>query len=371
MSTNKRVLFVDDEQNILDSFTRGLRKRFDVTTANGAEAAIDILRDHPSFAVMVSDHKMPKMTGVELLTQARTLVPDTVRIMLTGHADVEASIAAVNEGAVFRFLTKPCDAQTLVRAIDAGIEQHRLLTAERELIRGTLSGAVNVMSEILSLTNPGAFGRAERIKPLLRKVGEKLSRKDVWKLELAGMLCQIGCVTLPDDVVRKKMSGTPLSAEEKSLYDMHPSVGFDLLGNIPRLGEVAEIVRFQEASLADFPKMPFGARLLKILLDIDSITHIGKSTAEAFSTLRMREGVYDQKLVTAVEALLHEAGPRKTEDVYLEELAIGMVLAENIVADSGAMLAVEGQEVSAATIARLRNFAKAFGLNEPFRVFSS
>ena len=162
-----RVLCVDDEPNVLAGLRRCLRGHFAVTTAVGGAAGLDALRAEGRFAVVVSDLRMPGMDGVAFLSQVRALAPDTVRVLLTGQADLEAAIASVNEGHIFRFLMKPCAPTQLLAAVDAAAEQHRLLTAERELLEQTLHGSIKALTEALALANPTSFGRATRLKQLV------------------------------------------------------------------------------------------------------------------------------------------------------------------------------------------------------------
>jgi DNA-binding NtrC family response regulator len=124
-----------------NGFKRQLRGDATIFTATSGLTALQLLSEEQvSIAVLVSDLQMPGMNGIELLAEAARIAPDTVRVMLTGESDQRAAIAAVNEGAVFRFLTKPCDSETLRATIRAGIEQHRLVTAEKELLGKTVGG---------------------------------------------------------------------------------------------------------------------------------------------------------------------------------------------------------------------------------------
>ena len=195
---NRRVLFVDDEPNVLHAFERQLRRqRLTVDTAVGGEAGLALLATQGPYAVVVSDMRMPGMDGVEVLTRAKDVAPDAVRIMLTGVADQQTAIDAINEGSIFRFLTKPCPANALIRALDAALRQHELVIAERELLEQTLSGAVKVLMDVLSLVNSVAFGSASRLRKIVRELASELPVDDSWQLDLAAMLSQIGCVTLP------------------------------------------------------------------------------------------------------------------------------------------------------------------------------
>jgi len=122
--TRPRILLVDDEVMVLEALRRQLHPKFDVTTASGGAEAIQIVMRQGPFAAVVSDLRMPGMDGVALLYLIRQAAPDTVRILLSGKADVEAVSAAVNEGSIFRFLLKPCPPHVLLRALDAAVEKH-------------------------------------------------------------------------------------------------------------------------------------------------------------------------------------------------------------------------------------------------------
>ena len=128
-----RILLVDDDVEVLDALQRQLRGRFDVTATCDAKEAIRLVVSGGPFAVVVSDLRMPGMDGVSLLYLIRQIVPETVRVLLTGQADMESAISAVNQGNIFRFLTKPCLPAALMRALEASVEQYQSCTAGGEL----------------------------------------------------------------------------------------------------------------------------------------------------------------------------------------------------------------------------------------------
>ncbi|MFK7741320.1 MAG: response regulator, partial [Planctomycetota bacterium] len=164
MPTNRepRVLLVDDEDQILQGLYLQLHREFEVTTAqSGAEALEELAKDQ-QFAVLVSDMRMPGMDGAELLSNARRTCPDTVRVLLTGHADMDAAACAVNEGEIFRFLTKPIEGNQLRNALHEAARKHNQLTAERDLLEKTLGGTVEVLTNVLGIVNPEAFSCANR-----------------------------------------------------------------------------------------------------------------------------------------------------------------------------------------------------------------
>jgi DNA-binding NtrC family response regulator len=142
----EKVLFVDDDRNLLASCERSFRRKFTVETAEGGEAALQAIAERGPFAVVVSDRQMPGMDGIQLLSLVRQRAPDTVRIMLTGNVDLEGAIKVVNEGNIFRFLTKPCALEILGKAVEDALAQYRLVTAEKELLNKTLSGSIKLLT---------------------------------------------------------------------------------------------------------------------------------------------------------------------------------------------------------------------------------
>lgn len=121
-----KILLVDDDIKLIRSIRRYLRKRFDLDTALSGEEGLEFLKGKNSYAVIVSDYRMPDMDGIEFLARAKMLAADSVRILFTGQADLEAAIRAVNEGEVFRFITKSCTLESLAEGITAGIEKYML-----------------------------------------------------------------------------------------------------------------------------------------------------------------------------------------------------------------------------------------------------
>jgi len=118
---NERILFVDDEGAVLEGYERILHKDFEPDLASSGEQALVMMSGSSPYAVVVSDMRMPGMDGVQFLSRVREISPQTVRVMLTGNADIQTAMTAVNEGHIFRFLTKPCDPPVLKKALTACI----------------------------------------------------------------------------------------------------------------------------------------------------------------------------------------------------------------------------------------------------------
>lgn len=374
----ERILLVDDEPNVLMAFARRLRPRFPIETLSGPAEALEAVRTRGPFAVVISDLKMPQMNGVELLTRIREEAPDTVRMILTGYADVDTAIRAVNEGNAFRFLTKPCPAGILEKAITAALDQYRLIRSERELLEETLRGSIRVLTELLCLLKPEAFERSTRIGRWASAVARTMGVQEVWKIETAALLSHIGWVTLPDELMNKTRDGQDLTAQERQLFERHPLVASNLLGNIPRMADVAEIIRLQGkrydgSGTPEGPpfaeEIPVGARILKALLDFDALTDSGRSEEEALEVLCNRPGWYDPMVLAALDAVLHASTRYVVRAVTLEGLAPGMILADDVRGQDGVLLLAKGRHVSPPILERLGGVAEVYGIVEPLRVF--
>jgi response regulator RpfG family c-di-GMP phosphodiesterase len=375
----EKILFVDDDPDILASYRRVLRKQFRIDTAPGGLEALELVAAEGPYAVIVSDMRMPGMDGTRFLAETHKRAPATVRMMLTGQSELDTAVEAVNEGHIFRFLTKPCPPDTLARALDAGVEQYRLITAEKDLLQKTLSGSIKLLTDVLSVVNPAAFGRASRVRRLVRQLATELKLESDWQLEVAAMLSQIGCVTLPADTLERVCHGKPLSAAEARLFQDHPKVGHDFIVNIPRLEGVAAIIRYQEKRFdgggqppdgVGGEALPAGARLLKVALDFDTLVTAGMTGGSAFAQLRARAGWYDPAILEALGKVLRGEAQYELRVVPVHELTTGMVLAEDVRSDAGLLLITKGQEVTASLGMRLRNIAESGGLRAAIRVLA-
>jgi len=365
-----KVLFVDDEQKILDSFMLNLKRRYDVHLALGPEEALARIASDGPFQVVVSDYKMPGMNGVELLSKVMAVSPKTVRIMLTGHADMDVSIAAVNSGQVFRFLTKPCSMELLTGAIDAALEQNRLLNLEKELLRNTLLGSINVIVEILSIVNPLAFGRSDRIRRLVMGLTKALKLHNSSKYELAALLSQIGCVTVPEEILVKRYSGQALSPQEQNAFDLGIRRTSALIKKIPRLEEVGNIILCQLDTPSLEVEGTLGARLLLLALDYDDLTLAGTSGDDALRELQKRAQRYGAPLLAALENLLAGEDCHHILDLRLARLEPGMILARDVRAMDGTLMLSRGLVITSFILDRLLSLSETLPIHEPIQVIS-
>lgn len=375
-SNRAKILCVDDEVRVVEGLQLTLGRRFDVRTATSGAEGLEVLRREPDVVVIISDMRMPQMDGTSFLAKAKELAPDATRMLLTGQADLDSAIAVVNRGHIFRFLTKPSSPSTLTEAVEASIEQHRLVTAERVLLNETLHGSIRLLTEVLGLANPAAFGRGNRLKRLVTALIDQLGAEARWEIEVAAMLMPIQTLALTPEVVAKIAAGQQLSEAEQAAVDRGPALLSELLASIPRMEVVREVLiaarRPLRAVVASDDalkrRVEHGAQILRVAADFDALESSGESAAMAVDTMRGRAGRYEPAVLEVLAALHGRASGREVREVAVSGLKVGMVFAEDVRLASGMLLIARGHEVTPSLMARLENYPPRT-VREPLRVF--
>jgi len=380
--TKTKVLCVDDEPQVLEGLSLQLRRGYEVHTATSGEQGLAKLQESGPFAVVLSDMRMPMMDGAAFLARVRQQAPDTVRMLLTGKTDMKAAIAAVNEGQIFRFLTKPCPPEQLHQSFEAAAKQYSLVTAERVLLEQTLHGSIKTLTEVLSMTSPLAFGRASRIRQIVHDLAVELGLASRWQVEVAAMLSQLGTITVPETVIKKHFCGEGLSDNERAMIARAPAVTEALLANIPRLETVREILACytkparRASAVGGAPasgedEVGMFASLLRIAVDYDELESRGMPAQTVLDTMRGREGTYNPVALQAFIGLKGSAAAsQEVQEIPLHALRIGMILAEDMSATTGLLLVTRGFEVTGSFLERARNFRSGY-VREPLRVILS
>lgn len=355
-----KILFVDGDRQVLEDMTATLGQKFPMATAASAREALEALSQGDPVAVAVCELELPDLDGATLLAKIKEISPSTVRIAVTRRHDFKAALKAVNLGGALRLLTKPLQPQAVAAALGEGLQQYQAYVREKDLFKDTLQGTVRVLVDILGLVSPYAIGRSMRIRDRVLLLGRSLGVRPSWQLDLAVTLSQIGCVALPPDIIAKLYAGGNLTPEEKNRFDTHPVIAAKLLRNISRMANVANIILNQNRKASDNP--PLEARILKAALDLDHLERKGAPPVKALEAMRQRPGAYDPKVLDALEAHLKTCAKEAGQEVTLESLEEGMVLAQDLVNKDNTKLMLKGQAVSKASLMRLKMFAAELGV---------
>ncbi len=376
----ERILFVDDDPNILEAYQRKLQLVLRVHTAQGPHVGLREIQEKGPFAVVVADMNMPIMNGVEFLKRVREMAPNTVRMMLTGNLDIKVAMDAVNDGNVFRFLTKPCPSKLMGEALLAGIRQYRMITAEKEVLEGTLKGTAELLAEILSWTNPDVFGKSLQLRNTANTLAGKLNVKNTWEIELAATFCQIGVLAIPTEVLSKLTNNELLTEKEQKTIESVPAIGNELLARIPRLEGVASIILNQDAHFdemnpegnpLELNEVSLGGCILKAAKDFHELRASGKSRIDCLREMRSREGWYNPIVLDAFGAEIPPATPSSTPQIVkipMKDLKAGLTLAEPILTVQGRKLVATGATISEPLLIRLRKYAETNAIMEHINI---
>jgi hypothetical protein len=316
--------------------------------------------------------RMPVMDGAKFLSCAAELAPDATRILLTGHAEFSAAIDAVNTGRISRFLTKPCAPTDLMAAVEAGMEQHRLRSVERELLEQTLTGSVRLLSEVLTLIAPAIFNRTQRLQRYVLHLAKQLACADAWRFELAACLSMIGCVGLAEDTLNRALVGAPLNEEEAKAFAELPRTAYDILRKIPRFEEVAQIILLQvddpPPSKARSPDIILGARLLRVARAVERLVAGGLTEEQAAAQLAPGAPPEEQDLLLLLGQLRsgHDSG--QVRELRVSQVSANMQLEDDVKTKTGVVVVTAGKQLNELLIERLLRFSRAGVLVEPIRV---
>jgi ActR/RegA family two-component response regulator len=376
MSLVERVLLVDDDPNVLKAYERRLRKRFDIETALCSEEGITTVNILGPFAVIVSDMSMPREDGADFLARMLEVCPDSVRIMLTGNADQATAVKAVNRARVFHFLSKPCPADELEAAIQSGIEEYRRKCAERELMGQTVQAVVSMLTQVLALASPLAFGRASRLRSLAKDLADAVGIADPWELEIAASLSQLGAVAMTSELLHKLAHDIPLEESEQAIVSLQYRVAADLIGEAPRLETIARCVALQtrdeKYTRADTPLVKRNAALLRIALAFDHLVgDRGMTRGDALCQLLSATHLYGTIAIEALKKVVTRHDALRIIEVDIDELCEGMQIVEDVVTTTGVILITKGQGVTTSLCNRLATYAKNHRICTPVTVQAS
>ncbi len=413
------LLFVDDEQNILASLKRLFRPLgYTIHTANGGAEGLSVLEKEP-VDVVVSDMRMPDMDGAQFLEQVATRWPDTVRILLTGYADIASTVAAVNKGGIWKYINKPWDDTDLKQSVHNALERKFLVDENRRLeqltrkqnealrelntgleakvaarvseiqqmmdqldlthetLKKSYAQSVKVFSSLIEMRERNGRGHARRVAELAQKLAEKLgmSNADMQDVGYASLLHDIGKIALPDKLLATPFS--ELQPTERLEVLKHPVIGQGVLMTLEPLQETGRLIRSHH-ELWDghgYPdglsgeKIPLGARILAVASDYDAL-QLGSLTATRMTPKNAHDFIvknsgkrYDPKVVAAFSGLTADntlTAPVETGiKVTSRDLRAGMAISNDLVTKDGVLLLSRGYLLDEHLIAKIQSVEKS------------
>jgi len=275
------LLFVDDEPDIVDSLHRTFRKGYKVLTTTSGEEAVELLRHQP-VDLIISDQRMPGLTGDEVLRAARELQPETVRILLTGYSDLESLVKCVNEAGIYKYLTKPWEPEDLRLTVNRALEhldiERRLKEASGQL-RDAYQDAVTMLSVACEGKDEDTGYHVQRVQHFTEALaGEMgLAEEEAKHMGVMSILHDIGKLYIPDSILKKPAK---LDAEEWAIMQRHAEHGVRILGDNPFYAVAREIAggHHENWDGSGYPKgvqgeaIPLSARIVKVADVFDALT---------------------------------------------------------------------------------------------------
>jgi len=402
-----KVLLVDDEENIIRSIARLLMEQdldMEILSANSGLEGLETLKAHPDVALILSDQRMPGMNGAQFLEQARELVPDAVRMVLTGYADMAATMDAINKGGTSRYLTKPWDDEVLCRTVLEGLEQYRLLQENRTLTalvekqnleltewNGSLKGRVLEQTSTIRRQNEELRTRNQQINKAFRNIivafsrlieqhstrlqkhtanvtelsvrlanELKLAPEQIETIRTAALLHDVGTIGMAPELLAKPM--TAMTSGELQLFLQHGVRGQIAMDEVEELREAGVLVRHHHELYGGEGApdrlagegIPLGSRIIAFADFIDLELSEQRGEAAVAAVLERAKKELGQKLDPALFPLIEPhvralylsgAAPPSAlveKELRPKQLMEGMLVTRNLHSSSGLLILAKG-----------------------------
>lgn len=411
-----RLLLVDDEPAVLRSLKRLFRSNtYQVHTAGDGQQALKVMEQTP-VDIIISDMRMPNLNGAQFLQQAAKRWPDTIRMLLTGYADLADAISAINKGQIYRYFSKPWDEEDIRFTLDRAAEQLRLKRENERLqklvvlqnrklkslntdleqrvkertlqlknvavklesayheLKDHYDHTVELLTRFTDMRDTATAGHGRRVAELAKTIAEgmKLNNVQVQDIRKAGLLHDIGKMVLPDDVVNTPYES--LSPEAKQILSKHAKLGEATLMGVTPLKEAAKIIRAHHEHVdgKGYPdglkgnQIPLGARILAIAEAIDEYC-IGTQTGKPYTLAQALEAIskesgkqYDAQIIKTCKALHNTLNAIQKEHtpnmlcVSSSNAKPGMKLVRDLMSSDGMLLLTAGHTLTNAIIEKIR-----------------
>jgi len=411
----KLLVFVDDEPNILKALKRVFfEDDFIIETFTKGQDAIEFAKEN-DVNLIISDQRMPEMVGTELLKEFRKIHPDSMRIILTGFADMDAAVDAINNGQIYQFVFKPWNDEELrsmvLRALETfdlqqenarllselmqknnelndlnaqlgqKVKERTALIVQKNLelgkvnrtLESSLMNSIRVFANLIELIRPAISSHAKRVTNMAKGFAKDMGwpNENLRDLEVAGLLHDIGKLAIPADILRKNKD--KLTEVEKEMLNNHPILGQNMLGAIDSFNKIGQIIRSHHERWdgGGFPDglrgedIPKEARLLSLCNIYDHLKNDQEGVSQIFihKFFRNNSGTtFDPKMVEFVMSIfLEEAGEEENErrlQILPHELKPGMILAHSLMTGKGIFLLPEGQLLKETHIRSIHDIQK-------------
>ncbi|MDP2805733.1 MAG: response regulator [Gallionellaceae bacterium] len=408
------LLFIDDEANILAALKRLFRPHgYTILTAESGAEALAIL-EKETVDLVISDMRMPQMTGAEVLEKIRNKWPEVVRILLTGFSDISSTIAAINRGEIYRYISKPWNDDDIVLIVRDALERKHLLAEKQRLeeltIRQNLAltvmnasleekvlqrteelhtalerlkkdyfSTLQVFSNLMELRKGAMAGHSRRVAQLCRNIGHKmrLPESDIQNIETAALLHNLGKIGLPDHLLDKPYM--ELSYAERVEFDKHPLRAAAALMALDPLLKAAELIRHYhehyngEGNVSHLhgEGIPLGARILRVASDYDElqqglISHDKLSPEQALKSITSAKNTrYDPIIVDIFSELMsHVSNYGATVTEFLvnsAQLHAGMLLTRDVLTHNGMLLLLKNTALNVGQIHAIQQYEQSSG----------
>jgi len=323
--------------------------------------------------LILLDINMPEMDGFEVCRRlkANDKLAGIPVLFLSALNETRDKVNAFRTGGV-DYITKPFQLEEVRARVETHLELHRARQRERDLLERTLNGAVKALSDLAHLTSPILTERSGALRSMVVHMAAQLRLPDPWQYELAAMLCLIGCITLPSEAFEHAYVSDKASSEELQMYRAHPDIGFQLLSRIPRLENVAEMIRLQQVETSNWANNDVaerGSRMLKTAQELDRRTLRGISFQTACDQLRAAPGKYPASLVDSLKNYSPSRIHFEVKHLPAPQLLAGMILEDDVVTEDGSITVIsKGTTLTVTLIERVRNFARTRGVRDPIQV---
>lgn len=377
-SEKQKVLIVDDAPENIQVLMETLKDEYTIVAAINGPKALQLAEAASAPDIVLLDIMMPEMDGYEVCRRLKAnRKTRNIPVIFVTAMDQEADETKGLELGAVDYITKPISPAIVRARVKTHLSLKNSQKRLQDLLNKTLSGSVRVLMDVLGLVNPIAFSRSSQLRRLVKDMASELGLADIWKFELAAMLSQIGCVTVPVETMKKLYQGQELTEEEASAYSEYASVGAELLANIPHLESVAEMIakhqdsigldkdiepRFRDAVL-------IGGQLIKTAVDYLLSAGPGDSAEAAIRNMRSNTQASDPALVELLSRTLGLAAEKQTEKtVPAKEVSSGMIIDQDVYSDEGTFLIARGTELSGTTIRILQQHGKLEKIKSAIRV---